>query len=214
MRRLLTVINGSLCDDQPWAFDACNRGENRALTPWRQGRSQRAPAQGRQPPTATARQRPPGTGDRIGRHFSCHFDPRTSKKSHSPVGLSYLMAQGKIERWHQTLKNRILWGTASCAVISKPDRRLGRRLERPPLAREHRQFTPSDVYLGRGPTNLIERERVKQLTSAVCRSQHRPHAARQPNSVSPNVPYLTPTPDNFRSPSGVWQHHRARLVYA
>jgi transposase InsO family protein len=30
------------------------------------------------------------------------------------------MTQGKIERWHQTLKNRICWKTTSCPVISKP----------------------------------------------------------------------------------------------
>ena len=28
--------------------------------------------------------------------------------------------QGKIERWHQTLKNRICWRTIICPVISKP----------------------------------------------------------------------------------------------
>ena len=30
------------------------------------------------------------------------------------------MTQGKIERWHQTLKNRIRWKITSCPVISKP----------------------------------------------------------------------------------------------
>jgi putative transposase len=44
------------------------------------------------------------------------------------------MTQGKIEGWHQTLKNRILLETTSWPVMSKPDRGLSRRLQSTPLA--------------------------------------------------------------------------------
>ena len=50
------------------------------------------------------------------------------------------MTQGKIERWHQTLKNRILARELLPAGRSRnPDRGLRRRLQSPAISREHRQ---------------------------------------------------------------------------
>jgi hypothetical protein len=53
------------------------------------------------------------------------------------------MTQGKIERWHLTLKNRIL-------------------LENYYLPGQ--LLTPADVYFGRGQTTLLEREKIKRQT--------------------------------------------------
>src|SRR4051794_16902638 len=55
------------------------------------------------------------------------------------------MTQGKIERWHQTLKN---------------------------YHESIDNLTPADVYFGRGPTILAERERIKRQTIAERRLQH------------------------------------------
>ena len=52
--------------------------------------------------------------------------------------------QGKIERWHQTLKNRILLEKLlSTRRSRKPDQRLRRSLQQPTLPREHRQRNSS-----------------------------------------------------------------------
>jgi putative transposase len=39
------------------------------------------------------------------------------KMSHVRGAPLHPQTQGKIERWHQTLKNRILWKTTSCPAI-------------------------------------------------------------------------------------------------
>ena len=55
----------------------------------------------------------------------------------------HLMTQGKIERWHQTLKNRILLENYYLpGDLEAPDRGLCGRLQPPPLPREHQQFNP------------------------------------------------------------------------
>ena len=85
--------------------------------------------------------------------------------------------QGKIERWHQTLKNRILLEnyflpgdlTASIEafVTHYNHQRYHESLS---------NLTPADVYFGRGQTILLERERIKRKTIEHRRLQHR-HAA-------------------------------------
>jgi putative transposase len=88
------------------------------------------------------------------------------------------MTQGKIERWHQTLKNRILLENyflpgdleyQSAAFVADYNH-----------CRYHESIdnlTPADLYCGRGPTILAERERIKRQTIADRRLQHQLHAA-------------------------------------
>jgi putative transposase len=86
--------------------------------------------------------------------------------------------QGKIERWHQTLKNRILLenyylpGDLECeieAFIADYNyRRYHESID---------NLTPADVYFGRGQTLLLERERIKRQTIADRRLQHHAQAA-------------------------------------
>jgi len=86
--------------------------------------------------------------------------------------------QGKIERWHQTLKNRILLEnyflpgdlTASIEafVTHYNHQRYHESLS---------NLTPADVYFGRGQTILLERERIKKKTLQTRRLQHRKAAA-------------------------------------
>ena len=86
--------------------------------------------------------------------------------------------QGKIERWHQTLKNRILLNNyylpreleeqISVFVENYNNKRLHESLN---------NLTPADVYYGRGQAILEERERIKKLTIQNRRLQHQLKAA-------------------------------------
>jgi putative transposase len=86
--------------------------------------------------------------------------------------------QGKIERWHQTLKNRILLenhylpGELEAQVAAFVEHYNHRR------AHESLQnLTPADVYFGRGPTILRERQRIKRQTIQRRRLLHQQQAA-------------------------------------
>jgi len=86
--------------------------------------------------------------------------------------------QGKIERWHQTLKYRIqlenyflpgdLKGQISKFISHYNHNRYHESLQ---------NLTPADVYFGRGQSILMERERIKQNTINERRLQYRKHAA-------------------------------------
>jgi RNA-directed DNA polymerase len=86
--------------------------------------------------------------------------------------------QGKIERWHQTLKNRILLD--SYYLPGDLERQIGTFVEHYNHVRYHESIdnlTPADVYLGRAETILAERQRIKRQTIANRRLQHRLQAA-------------------------------------
>lgn len=86
--------------------------------------------------------------------------------------------QGKIERWHQTLKNRILLENYFLPGDLKGS--IGRFVDYYNNRRYHeslQNLTPADVYFGRGQAILLERERIKQKTINHRRLQYRKHAA-------------------------------------
>ena len=86
--------------------------------------------------------------------------------------------QGKIERWHQTLKNRIL--LEHYYLPGDLERQVAAFVERYNHARYHESLdnlTPADVYFGRAETLLLERERIKRQTIANRRLQHQLRAA-------------------------------------
>ena len=86
--------------------------------------------------------------------------------------------QGKIERWHQTLKNRILLenhylpgdleAQVEAFVAHYNHRRYHESL---------RNLTPADVYFGRGQAILLDRDRIKRQTIQQRRLIHQQHAA-------------------------------------
>jgi len=87
------------------------------------------------------------------------------------------MTQGKIERWHQTLKNRILLEN----YYLPGD--LEAQIEAFVADYNHRRYhesvgnlTPADVYFGRGQTILLQRERIKRQTTpdAACSTNGKP----------------------------------------
>jgi len=86
--------------------------------------------------------------------------------------------QGKIERWHQTLKNRIL--LENYYLPGDLETQIDAFVEHYNHQRYHESLgnlTPADVYFGRGQTILLKRERVKRKTIAHRRLQYRKDAA-------------------------------------
>ena len=86
--------------------------------------------------------------------------------------------QGKIERWHQTLKNRILLENYYLPgdLEAQIDTFVGHYNHH----RYHeslKNLTPADVYFGRGQTILLNRERIKRKTIEYRSLQHRKAAA-------------------------------------
>jgi transposase InsO family protein len=86
--------------------------------------------------------------------------------------------QGKIERWHQTLKNRIL--LENYHLPGHLEMQIATFVEHNNHQRYHeslQNLTPADVCLGRGQTILIERERIKRQTIQQRRLLHQCQAA-------------------------------------
>ncbi|WP_376987266.1 IS3-like element ISMex37 family transposase [Bosea sp. R86505] len=86
--------------------------------------------------------------------------------------------QGKIERWHQTLKNRIL--LENHYLPGDLERQVAAFVEHYNHARYHESLgnlTPADVYFNRGQAILTERERIKRQTIQQRRLQHQLQAA-------------------------------------
>jgi putative transposase len=86
--------------------------------------------------------------------------------------------QGKIERWHQTLKNRVLLenyflpGQLEAAVNAFVDHYNHRRYHE-----SLGNLTPADVYFGRGAAILEARAKIKKLTIRSRRLSHHGRAA-------------------------------------
>jgi putative transposase len=88
------------------------------------------------------------------------------------------MTQGKIERWHQTLKNRVL--LENYYLPGDLEAQIGTFVEHYNHRRHHESLnnlTPADVYFGRGQAILQRRETIKQKTIALRRLQHLKTAA-------------------------------------
>ncbi len=86
--------------------------------------------------------------------------------------------QGKIERWHQTLKNRVLLD--NYYLPGDLERQIAAFVEHYNHVRYHESIdnlTPADVYFGRAQTILAERKRIKLATIANRRLQHQMQAA-------------------------------------
>jgi|AntAceMinimDraft_1070359.scaffolds.fasta_scaffold06635_5 hypothetical protein len=87
--------------------------------------------------------------------------------------------QGKIERWHQTLKNRIL--LQNYFLPGDLEAQIDAFVAHYNHQRYHeslKNLTPADVYTGRGPTILLEREKIKRRTMKLRCLQHAKTAAQ------------------------------------
>ncbi len=86
--------------------------------------------------------------------------------------------QGKIERWHQTLKNRVLLENYYFPGDLKG--KIGAFVDHYNNHRYHESLanvTPADVYFGRGTAIIERRKRIKTQTIQNRRLNHQRHAA-------------------------------------
>jgi transposase InsO family protein len=87
--------------------------------------------------------------------------------------------QGKVERWHQTLKNRILL-VENHYLPGELEAQVAAFVEHHNHRRVHESLdnlTPADVYFGRGRAILRERQRIKRQTIQQRRLLHLSRAA-------------------------------------
>ena len=86
--------------------------------------------------------------------------------------------QGKIERWHQTLKNRILLDNYFFpADLNAQIKAFVELYNHQRYHESINNLTPADVYFGHGQSILQQRERIKKQTIETRRLQHRKNAA-------------------------------------
>ena len=86
--------------------------------------------------------------------------------------------QGKIERWHQTLKNRIL--LEHYFLPGDLEKQIEAFVDHYNHQRYHESLsnvTPADVYFGRSQSILAKRERIKKRTIAKRRLHYQRHDA-------------------------------------
>jgi transposase InsO family protein len=88
------------------------------------------------------------------------------------------MTQGKIERYHRSMKNQIL--LENYYLPGQLEQRLAEFVAYYNLRRYHESLnnlTPADVYFGRGQTILTRRENTKLKTIELRRRLHHAFAA-------------------------------------
>ncbi len=86
--------------------------------------------------------------------------------------------QGKIERWHRTLKNCILLD--NCYLPSALERQVAAFVSHYNRDRNHESLdnvTPADVSFGRAPEIMAVCQRIRRMTIANRRLQHQLRAA-------------------------------------
>jgi transposase InsO family protein len=101
-----------------------------------------------------------------------------NKMSHVRGAPCHPQTQGKIERWHQTLKNRIL--LENYFLPGDLEAQIKAFVEHYNHQRYHESLnnvTPADAYFGRAPAIIKQRERIKRQTIEHRRLQHRKLAA-------------------------------------
>jgi putative transposase len=100
------------------------------------------------------------------------------KMSHVRGTPMHPQTQGKIERWHQTLKNRIL--LENYFLHGDLEAQIEAFVEHYNHQRYHESLsnvTPADAYFGRAPAIIKQCERIKRQTIEHRRLQHRKLAA-------------------------------------
>ena len=106
------------------------------------------------------------------------------------------MTQGKIERYHRSLKNRIL--LAHYYLPGELEARLAEFVDLYYTRRYHESLgnlTPADIYFGRGSTILARRQTIKHQTIELRRHLHQRAVAWTPTRWL----FLSSLPQHFVS---------------
>ena len=107
--------------------------------------------------------------------LACHVDGLSQRE----VARRYHpQTQGKIERWHQTLKNRIL--LENYYLPGDLENQIGAFVEHYNNQRYHESIgnvTPADAYFGRHTAIIERRKKIKKLTIQNRRLNHQQKAA-------------------------------------
>ncbi len=93
--------------------------------------------------------------------------------------------QGKIERWHRSLKNQIL--LENYYLPGELEERIRRFVDYYNYERYHESLsnlTPADVYYGRGQAILNNREKIKQQTLAMRRQVYYDNQSKNLNLMN------------------------------
>ena len=101
-----------------------------------------------------------------------------NRMSHVRGAPFHPQTQGKIERWHQTLKNRVL--LENYFLPGDLEQQIEAFVEHYNHQRYHESLdnvTPADAYFGRAAAIIKRRERIKRKTLEHRRLQHRKLAA-------------------------------------
>jgi len=113
-----------------------------------------------------------------GRRLHSNLPRGPKPKARSPLVLCYAKPCRAVERWHQTLKNRILLehyflpGDLEAQIEAFVDHYNHQRYHE-----SLNNVTPSDVYFGRDKAILKQSERIKRKTLETRRLHHRQRAA-------------------------------------
>ncbi|MGV0821169.1 IS3 family transposase [Martelella sp. AMO21009] len=103
---------------------------------------------------------------------------QANRMSHVRGAPCHPQTQGKIERWHQTLKNRVL--LENYFLPGDLEAQIAAFIEHYNHRRYHESLdnvTPADAYFGRAQTIIKQPERIKRQTIEHRRLQHRNLAA-------------------------------------
>ena len=98
--------------------------------------------------------------------------------SHTRGAPNHPQTQGKIERWHQTMKNRVL--LENYYLPGDLEQQIGQFVNYYNHERYHEAInnvTPADVYFGRDQAILNERRKIKLKTIQTRRLQHQKKVA-------------------------------------
>jgi len=104
---------------------------------------------------------------KLATYLNCNGMKHTHGKPHHP------QTQGKIERWHRSLKNRIL--LENYYLPGELERRISQFVDYYNHERYHESLdnlTPADVFYGRGQQILNKRENIKSKTLAFRKQMH------------------------------------------
>ena len=103
---------------------------------------------------------------------------QAQRMSHVRGAPLHPQTQGKIERWHQTLKNRI--PLENYFLPGDLEAQIGAFIEHYNHQRYHESLTnvtPADAYFGRAEAIIKQREKIKRQAIEHRRLQHRKLAA-------------------------------------